>query len=194
MFLVAGLGNPGPRYAATRHNVGFMVVEELARRSGVGLSTRRFEGLAARASIVGTDALLLEPLTFMNRSGDSVGPAARFYKIDPATELLVIHDEVDLEYGALRVKKGGGTAGHKGLRSIAGAIGTTDFLRVRIGVGRPQTARPVSAHVLSEFSAEETKELQALIETAADAAETVVSKGPDVAMNRYNVRNITALT
>ncbi len=186
MFLVAGLGNPGPKYAGNRHNAGFMVIEELARRACVLLSASRFEGRMARARIGPVEAVLLEPMTYMNRSGGPVAAAARFFKVDPETELVVVHDELDLELGTIRVKQGGGTAGHKGLRSIAAGLGATSFLRVRFGIGRPKDERSVTAHVLSDFSPEEARELPTIIDRGADAVEILVAEGPAAAMNKLH--------
>ncbi len=140
-YLIAGLGNPGPRYAATRHNVGFMVAEELAGRLG-GSFRSKFSGRLAEVRDGDARLAILCPETFMNLSGRSVGPALRFYKLPPQ-RLVVVHDELDLELGDVRTKAGGGLAGHNGLRSIAEAIGSQDFLRVRIGVGRPDRGDPV---------------------------------------------------
>ncbi len=188
MFVVAGLGNPEPRYARNRHNAGFMVIEELARRAGASLSGSRFDARAARARVGRMEALLLQPMTFMNRSGGPVGAATRFFKIDPTVELLVVHDELDLELGVIRIKKGGGTAGHNGLRSIAASIGTPDFLRLRFGIGRPETGISVTSHVLSDFSAEQERDLDDVIALAADAVETVLNEGPLAAMNEFHSR------
>jgi peptidyl-tRNA hydrolase, PTH1 family len=186
VYLVAGLGNPERRYAGNRHNAGFMVVAALARRAGEDLRPGKFDGLMARVRLRGEDALLLQPMTYMNRSGQAVGPAARFYKVDPATELVVIHDELDLPFGTVRVKQGGGHAGHNGLKSIAASLGTGDFLRIRFGIGRPAPGREVTGHVLSDFSAEEAKDLPAVVDRAADAVEAIVAEGALSAMNRFN--------
>lgn len=189
MFLVAGLGNPESKYSGNRHNAGFMVVDELARRWGAPMSTTRFDGRVARATIRGQEALLLQPMTYMNRSGGPVGAAARFFKIDPESQLVVIHDELDMELGVVRIKEGGGTAGHKGLRSIAATLGTTDFIRIRFGIGRPGPGRSVTSHVLSDFAPEESKELVSIIDLGADAVETVLAEGPVAAMNEHHSRS-----
>ena len=186
MFLVAGLGNPQARHATNRHNVGFLVVNELARRAGVALSTARFDGRAVKTSLGRAEVLLLQPMTYMNRSGGPVASALRFFKLEPDHQLVVIHDELDLEFGVVRVKVGGGTAGHNGLRSIADSIGTTDFVRVRIGIGKPEAGGSVTAHVLSDFSVQERTALSSIVDGAADAVETILSDGPIAAMNRHN--------
>jgi PTH1 family peptidyl-tRNA hydrolase len=185
-LLVAGLGNPGREYAETRHNVGFMVVEELARRT-VGSWRAKFSGELAEVRLDGMRLALLRPQTFMNESGRSVAAAVRFFKVEPE-DLLVVHDEVDLEPGRLQVRLGGGLAGHNGLRSVAQQLGTPDFARLRIGVGRPGRGdpRPVADFVLSEFPPE--LDVGALVSRAADAVEAVAREGLEEAQNRYNER------
>jgi peptidyl-tRNA hydrolase, PTH1 family len=185
-LLVAGLGNPGREYAATRHNVGFMVADELARRLG-GSWRAKFSGDLAEVRLDGLRLALLKPQTFMNESGRSVGAAVRFFKVEPR-DLLVVHDEVDLEPGRLQARLGGGLAGHNGLRSVAQHIGTPDFARLRIGVGRPERGdpRPVADFVLSEFPPE--LDVDSLVARAADAVETVASDGVEEAQNRFNER------
>jgi PTH1 family peptidyl-tRNA hydrolase len=185
-LLVAGLGNPGREYAATRHNVGFMVADELARRLG-GSWRAKFSGDLAEVRLDGLRLALLKPQTFMNESGRSVGAAVRFFKVEPES-LLVVHDEVDLEPGRLQVRLGGGLAGHNGLRSVAQHVGTPDFARLRIGVGRPERGdpRPVADFVLSEFPPE--LDVESLVARAADAVETVASEGLEEAQNRFNER------
>jgi peptidyl-tRNA hydrolase, PTH1 family len=186
-LLVAGLGNPGREYAQTRHNVGFMVAEELARRTG-GSWRGKFSGELAEVRLEGMRLALLRPQTFMNESGRSVAAAARFFKVEP-DELLVVHDEVDLEPGRLQVRLGGGLAGHNGLRSVAQQLGTPDFARLRIGVGRPERGdpRPVADFVLSEFPPE--LDVETLVSRAADAVESVACEGLEEAQNRFNERS-----
>jgi PTH1 family peptidyl-tRNA hydrolase len=185
-LLVAGLGNPGHEYAATRHNVGFMVADEMARRLG-GSWRAKFSGDLAEVRLDGLRLALLKPQTFMNESGRSVGAAVRFFKVEPE-DLLVVHDEVDLEPGRLQVRLGGGLAGHNGLRSVAQHVGTPEFARLRIGVGRPERGdpRPVADFVLSEFPAELDVDL--LVAKAADAVEAVATDGLEEAQNRFNER------
>jgi peptidyl-tRNA hydrolase, PTH1 family len=186
-LLVAGLGNPGRQYADTRHNVGFMVADELARRLG-GSWRGKFVGELAEVRLDGLRLALLKPQTYMNESGRSVGAAARFFKIEPEN-LVVVHDEVDLEPGRLQIRLGGGLAGHNGLRSVASALGTPDFARVRIGVGRPARGdpRPVADFVLSEFPPD--VDAEALVSRAADAVEAVARDGVEEAQNRFNERS-----
>jgi len=183
-LLVAGLGNPGREYAQTRHNVGWMVVDELARRHD-GSFRAKFSGRLAELRLGELRLALLEPETYMNESGRSIGAAARFFKA-PAESLLVVHDDVDLEEGRLQTRLGGGLAGHNGLRSIAQALGTQDFLRLRIGVGRPGRGDPrsVADYVLSPFAPE--TDVGALVSRAADAAETLAQEGLEAAQARFN--------
>jgi peptidyl-tRNA hydrolase, PTH1 family len=185
-LLVAGLGNPGREYASTRHNVGFMVCDELARRHSASFRSK-FSGEFAELRLDETRIALLKPQTFMNESGRSVRPAVRFFKVSPR-RLLVLHDEVDLEPGRLQVRFGGGLAGHNGLRSIAQHLGTHDFARLRIGVGRPERGdpRPVADFVLSPF--DELVDVDSLVARAADAVETVARDGLEEAQNRFNER------
>jgi PTH1 family peptidyl-tRNA hydrolase len=185
-LLVAGLGNPGREYRDTRHNVGFLVAEELARRHG-GSFRSKFSGLVADIRIDGGRVTLLEPQTYMNESGRSVAAAARFYKLEPEA-LLVLHDEVDLPLGRLQVRLGGGLAGHNGLRSVAAHLGSSDFSRLRIGVGRPERgdSRPVADFVLSPFPA--GADVDAIVARAADAVEAVATSGLEEAQQRFNER------
>jgi PTH1 family peptidyl-tRNA hydrolase len=183
-LLVAGLGNPGRRYERDRHNVGWMVVDELARRHG-GTWRSKFNGSIAESRVGKLRVALLKPETYMNESGKSIAAAARFFKVDPGA-LLVVHDDVDLEVGRLQARAGGGLAGHNGLRSITQALGTQDFLRLRIGVGRPERGdpRPVADYVLSPFVPEDDPE--GLVAQSADAVEAVLADGLAVAQQRYN--------
>ncbi len=183
-LLVAGLGNPGREYAGNRHNVGWAVVDELARRHG-GSFRSKFSGTLAEVRVDDRRVALLKPETYMNESGRSVGSAARFFKVDPGA-LVVVHDDVDLEHGRLQARAGGGLAGHNGLRSLAQHVGTADFLRLRVGVGRPGRGDPrsVSDWVLSNFAAEDDAE--ALVTRAADAVETLAREGLEAAQRRFN--------
>lgn len=183
-LLVAGLGNPGREHRGHRHNAGFMVVDELGRRLGASWRAK-FSGRLAEVRLEGHRLALLAPETYMNDSGRSVAAAARFFKVEPE-RLLVVHDEVDLELGRLQVRRGGGLAGHNGLRSVAAALGSPDFLRLRVGVGRPGRGDPreVSDYVLSGFEPED--DVDALIARATDAAEAVVLDGVEQAQARFN--------
>jgi PTH1 family peptidyl-tRNA hydrolase len=182
MRLVVGLGNPGARYARNRHNVGFLAVDLIARRHGVSSFRSRFKGAIAEGVIGGERRLLLKPQTFMNDSGESVAETARFFKILPS-EIVVIHDEIDLRPGKLRVKRGGGTAGHNGLRSIDALLGP-DFWRVRIGVGHPGVKELVQPYVLQNFSSEEvTLWVAPLLEAVAETIGLLLSSAPDAFMS-----------
>jgi PTH1 family peptidyl-tRNA hydrolase len=184
MRTVVGLGNPGSVYANTRHNVGFMVVEELARRWQASLESSRQSVRVAERVIVGEQAMLIEPQLYMNRSGTALADVAPQLA---TSELIVIHDDLDLEFGCVRVKRGGGTAGHRGLDSIAQWCGT-EFTRVRVGIGRPGEGDDVADYVLSPFASEQIAAVTAVIQRAADAVECVLQEGEEKAMNRFNVR------
>jgi peptidyl-tRNA hydrolase, PTH1 family len=183
-LLVAGLGNPGREYERTRHNAGWMVIDELARRHD-GSFRSKFDGQLSEIRLDGLRLALIKPETYMNVSGKSISAAGRFFKVEPES-LLVVHDDVDLEPGRLQARAGGGLAGHNGLRSIASSLGTQDFLRLRIGVGRPGRGdrRPVADYVLSAFDPAE--DVEALISRAADAVETIASDGLEPAQQRFN--------
>ena len=185
-WLIAGLGNPGERYARTRHNVGHMVVARLCDRLGVSLRKVRFvAATAAEARTDDTPLLLAQTTTFMNDSGPPLASLVRKRTV-PSERLIVVHDEIDLTFGALRVKFGGSTAGHNGLNSLVSALRTPEFHRVRIGVGRPPGRRDPIDYVLSPFSAREREELDVLLEDAADAALSLVTDGLAVPQDRYN--------
>jgi len=183
-LLVAGLGNPGREYAATRHNVGWLVVDEVARRHG-GSWRSKFSGQLAEVRLDGLRLALLKPETYMNESGRSIGAAVRFFKVEPES-LLVVHDDVDLEEGRLQARLGGGLAGHNGLRSIAQVLSTQDFLRLRIGVGRPGRGdrRSVADFVLAPF--DPVVDVDALVRRSADAVESIARDGLEAAQQRFN--------
>jgi PTH1 family peptidyl-tRNA hydrolase len=187
--LVVGLGNPGPRYAATRHNAGFLVVELLADRMGGGFKSRRAPGGASadvlEGKLAGRSVVLAKPRSFMNESGGPVAAVARFYKV-PVAAITVVHDELDLPYGGLRLKRGGGEGGHNGVRSVAASLGDVDFARVRFGIGRPPGRQDPADFVLRDFSTVERKELPLLLDRAADAVEALLADGLEAAQNKYN--------
>ncbi len=184
-LLVVGLGNPGEEYARTRHNVGAEVVELLAARHGAQLKKGKERARVDQVRVGGKLVALAIPLTYMNDSGESVGKLARRYGVAPE-QVVIVHDELDLPVAALKIKSGGGLAGHNGLRSIKAHLHSDAFQRVRIGVGKPVTKERGADHVLSRFSKRERAEIDVTIEQAADAVETVVTDGVDAAMNRYN--------
>ena len=183
-LLIAGLGNPGREHARDRHNVGWMVIEELARRHNSSFRSK-FNGRLAETRIGNARVALLEPETYMNDSGRSISAAARFFKVMPE-HILVVHDDVDLEIGRLQARAGGGLAGHNGLRSIAQILGTPEFLRLRVGVGRPGRGdpRPVADYVLSPFAAED--DVEGIVSRSADAVESVLLEGLVAAQQRFN--------
>jgi len=190
MLLIAGLGNPGPRYQATRHNLGFRLIDELARQCGTPASAfrERFHGEIASARLGGEEVLLLRPQTFMNESGRSVQAACTFYKIKPA-ELIVAHDELDLPFAEVRLKKGGGDGGNRGIRSVTAALGP-DYVRVRLGIGRPPPdfRGDPADFVLQAFAPEELATVEQMLARAAEAVSLVTSLGLEKAMNRTNQR------
>jgi PTH1 family peptidyl-tRNA hydrolase len=178
MLLIVGLGNPGSGYAGNRHNIGFMAVEAIAKRHGIGPWRRRFQGVSAEGPLGGERVTLLLPGTYMNESGRAVAEAANFYKLD-LPDIVVLHDEIDLAPGKVRIKTGGGSAGHNGLRSISSHVGN-DYRRVRIGVGHPGAKELVQRHVLSDFAKSERDWVEALCDVIADNA-ALLAKGEDAA-------------
>jgi peptidyl-tRNA hydrolase, PTH1 family len=186
-WLVVGLGNPGREYEHSRHNAGARAVESLAGRLGTRLSRSKFRALVGEARTDGVPLKLAFPTTFMNDSGQAVAPLARWHKIDP-DHLIVVHDELDLPVGQLRLKKGGGTAGHHGLDSIAASLGTKDFYRVRIGVGKPGHTGETINWVLDRLPKGDAEALRLAEEEAGDAALSIIHEGLDRAMNRHNTR------
>jgi peptidyl-tRNA hydrolase, PTH1 family len=183
--LIVGLGNPGRRYRDTRHNVGFMVVDELARRVGVVFEAAPAEALMARTRPSGEGVLLAKPLTLMNLSGVAVAELARYFRVDVA-DLLVVADDVNLPLGRIRARAQGSDGGHRGIGSIIERLGTPGFARMRVGVGRGDPRRDLADHVLARFDADERVQAEEAIVRAADAAEMFVSDGIDMVMNRFN--------
>ncbi len=185
-LLVVGLGNPGEYYARTRHNVGFMVADVLAARLGSKFKTHKRSGAEiVTGRLAGHAVVLAKPRCFMNESGRQVGPLAKFYSVPPA-DIIVVHDELDIDFGRIRLKLGGGEGGHNGLRSIATALATKDFQRVRIGIGRPPGRKDPAAFVLETFSATERAEVPTICEQAADATELLIELGLESAQNRIH--------
>jgi PTH1 family peptidyl-tRNA hydrolase len=189
MWLVVGLGNPDRKYAKNRHNVGFMAVDVIRSDIGAPEWREKYKGVFTKGAGYEGELVLLKPMTYMNLSGESVQPASALLKVAPKN-IVVLHDEIDLPFGDVRLKVGGGHAGHNGLRSIIDRLGTADFHRVRIGVGRPPPGfrGEVADWVLSDFDAVETAELPAILERAADAVKRLVRDGPQAAMNAVNTR------
>jgi peptidyl-tRNA hydrolase, PTH1 family len=186
-LVVAGLGNPGERYAATRHNTGVMVLAELLDRTNSKLKSHKSGCLIAEVVVARQKVTLARTTSYMNESGRPLGQLMRFYKAEPA-QLIVVHDEIDIPFGRVRIKFGGGTAGHNGLKSVVSHLGTNDFARVRLGVGRPRGRSEAVGHVLDGFNATERKELPFLIGEGADAVERIAEVGVERAMNEVNTR------
>lgn len=186
--LIVGLGNPGPQYEATRHNVGFMVADVLAARIGAKFSShKKSNSEVIQARLSDRPVVVAKPRTFMNLSGQPVAALARFFSVDPGN-IVIVHDELDIEFGAIRLKLGGGEGGHNGLRSISQQLGTKDYLRTRVGVGRPPGRMDAAAYVLKPFSAAERKDLGVICEEAADAAELLLRVGLEAAQNQVHPR------
>jgi peptidyl-tRNA hydrolase, PTH1 family len=184
--LLVGLGNPGPNYAQTRHNLGFMVADRLAARLGSNFKVHKRSGAEiVTGRLGGRPVVLAKPRCYMNESGRQVGPLAKFYSVPPA-DIVVIHDDLDLEFGRIRFKIGGGEGGHNGLRSVAAALGTKDFQRVRIGIGRPPGRKDPAAFVLENFTSAERVEVPTICEQAADATELLIELGLEPAQNRVH--------
>lgn len=185
-FLVVGLGNPGPVYAKTRHNIGFAVADLLAARAGSAFKAHKKSGAdVATGRLAGHSVILGKPRSYMNESGRQVAALANFYSVRPA-DLIVVHDELDIDFGRIRLKFGGGVAGHNGLRSVASALSTNDFHRVRVGIGRPPGRKEPAAFVLENFTAAERPEVPVICEQAADATELLLEIGLEAAQNQVH--------
>lgn len=186
LFLVVGLGNPGSEYARTRHNAGFLVVEEWAQRLRANWNfEKKFNARLAKADVGGRKLLLLQPQTFMNLSGEAVSTAANFYRV-PLTQLLVVVDDADLPFGEVRLRAKGSSGGHHGLESIEQHVGSREYARLKVGIGRRDGRREITGHVLGKFSSEEASLLEKVLQRAADQAQCWVTDGIEKAMNRFN--------
>lgn len=185
--MVVGLGNPGPEYEASRHNVGFRVVDTLAGRVDMALKRCRYRSLFAKGSLHGVQVLLVKPLTFMNDSGFTVSRWQQALRLEPS-RIIVVHDDLDLPSSQLRIKVGGGHGGHRGVRSVLEAMGSPDFVRVKVGIGRPREGQDAVQHVLGPFGKREGDAIQVVVQQAADAVEVLLQEGLEAAMNRYNIR------
>jgi PTH1 family peptidyl-tRNA hydrolase len=184
-WLIVGLGNPGPGYAGNRHNAGYMVADVLAARAGARFRAGRSQAAVAEGRLAGQPVTLGKPLTFMNLSGGPVAGLSGYYRV-PARQLVVIHDELDIPFGTIRLKRGGGDNGHNGLRAVTTSLGTRDYYRIRFGIGRPPGRMDPAAFVLRDFSAAERKELPFLLDRAADAAEALITDGLVAAQNAFH--------
>jgi len=192
MYLIFGLGNPGNRYRLTRHNIGFMVLEKLAAGLEIDLKQKSFNALWGKGKIAGKNVLLAMPQTYMNLSGNAVRELLTFFKAD-INNLIVVHDDLDLPFGTVRLKTGGGNAGHKGLESIVENLGSSDFMRVRLGIGRPADKARIESYVLERFEPKEEAIVAPVIQSAADAASEIVLSGIQTAMVKYHTKNISKL-
>ena len=186
MYIIAGLGNPTQQYDHTRHNIGFDTITYLADRYHIPMNTTKFQAICGTGIIEGQKVLLLKPQTYMNLSGNSIGEAVNFYKLDPATEVIVIYDDIALEPGYIRVRKKGSAGGHNGIKDIIAHLGTQEFQRIRVGVGEKPKDYDLAAYVLGHFAAEDRKKVEEAIAQAADAVELMVQDRADEAMNLYN--------
>jgi len=184
-FLVVGLGNPGSRYSATRHNAGVLVVDLLAQRTGGKFKSHKANADVVEGRLAGRSVVLAKPKSYMNLSGGPIVALSRFFKI-PVENVIVVHDELDLPYGGLRIKRGGGEGGHNGLKSTSSALGSKEYVRVRFGIGRPPGQQDPADYVLREFSVAERKDLDYFADRAADAVEAVLLSGVEAAQNTYN--------
>lgn len=184
MKLLVGLGNPGNKYVGTRHNIGFMVAERFAERHRISLKKKGYQGIYGVGRAVAEETTVLLPQTFMNLSGASVNAAYQSLGVTPG-DLIVIYDDLDLEFGWLRIRPEGGHGGHNGIKDICSVLGRKDFIRLRVGIGRPDHGN-TTGHVLGRFAAEEIKDLSKVVETAVDAVEAILGDGVQIAMNRFN--------
>jgi PTH1 family peptidyl-tRNA hydrolase len=189
MRLIVGLGNPGPQYENTRHNAGFMLVDKLAGEFGISIIKNKFDVRYGRGAIEGHEVMLAKPMAFMNRSGWPVQKLAAYFRIN-SKDLMVVHDDIDLAFGRLKIKEKGGHGGHKGLQSIMNAFGEDEFVRLRIGIGRSEEGDSVSDHVLGPFFGDEAKQLDSVLIEARDAVVTILTEGSKVGMNRFNKKKI----
>jgi peptidyl-tRNA hydrolase, PTH1 family len=187
MFLVVGLGNPGRQYQGNRHNVGFRIVNQLAARAGVSSPREKYGAELFEIALGGERVILCKPMEFMNVSGQAVRQVSGFHKI-PAARTIVVHDELDVPFGRLKLGAGGGAGGHNGIRSIMSDLGTPDFARVRVGIDRPPPEWKGADYVLANFTGAEQKQLPEIIDLAADAVEDIVARGLSAAMNKFNQR------
>jgi PTH1 family peptidyl-tRNA hydrolase len=188
MRLIVGLGNPGAQYEKTRHNAGFMVIDKLAGEYGISVNKNKFDVRYGRGDIEDRAVMLAKPMAFMNRSGWPVQKLAAYFNID-SKDLIIIHDDIDLAFGRLKIKEKGGHGGHRGLKSIIQVVGEDAFVRLRIGVGRSETGNNVSDYVLGPFDDDESTLLDGILNRARDAVVTILTEGPKAGMNRFNEKN-----
>lgn len=186
MYIIAGLGNPGAKYGNTRHNIGFMVIDAIAEKNRISVTEKKHRALIGKGMIGGEKVLLVKPQTFMNLSGESIREIIDYYKIEEKTELIVISDDISLEPGALRIRKKGSAGGHNGLKNIILHLGHDEFQRIRLGVGGKPSGYDLADYVLGHFGEDDRKLIAQSVEQAAEAAEVMITEGPDKAMNQFN--------
>ncbi len=187
MKLIIGLGNPGKKYALTRHNMGFLVLDALAEKEGISIAGKKFDSCVGGGTVAGAKVILAKPQIFMNLSGIASGKLVHFFRID-IVDVIIVHDDLDFSLGDVRIKVGGGDGGHKGLRSIIDHLNSPDFVRIRLGIDQPAPKRTAESYVLERFSGEEMKQLPHTIEAACEAISEVIASGTQTAMNKCNVR------
>ena len=191
MFLIAGLGNPDKKYEKTRHNIGFDTIDALAGKYNISITEKKHKALCGSGVIEGVKVILAKPQTYMNLSGESIAEIVNFYKLDPESEMLIIFDDISLAPGNIRVRKKGSAGGHNGIKSIISSVGTSNFMRIKVGVGEKPQGWDLADHVLGRFSSGDRKLVDEAIEFAADAVEKIITDGPDAAMNEYNRKRVT---
>lgn len=191
MFLIAGLGNPDKKYEKTRHNIGFDTIDALAEKYNISITEKKHKALCGSGVIEGVKVILAKPQTYMNLSGESIAEIVNFYKLDPESEMLIIFDDISLAPGNIRVRKKGSAGGHNGIKSIISSVGTSNFMRIKVGVGEKPQGWDLADHVLGRFSSGDRKLVDEAIEFAADAVEKIITDGPDAAMNEYNRKRVT---
>ena len=191
MFLIAGLGNPDKKYEKTRHNIGFDTVDALAEKYNISITEKKHKALCGSGVIEGVKVILAKPQTYMNLSGESIAEIVNFYKLDPESEMLIIFDDISLAPGNIRVRKKGSAGGHNGIKSIISSVGTSNFMRIKVGVGEKPQGWDLADHVLGRFSSGDRKLVDEAIEFAADAVEKIITDGTDAAMNEYNRKRVT---
>lgn len=191
MFLIAGLGNQDKKYEKTRHNIGFDTVDALAEKYNISITEKKHKALCGSGVIEGVKVILAKPQTYMNLSGESIAEIVNFYKLDPESEMLIIFDDISLAPGNIRVRKKGSAGGHNGIKSIISSVGTSNFMRIKVGVGEKPQGWDLADHVLGRFSSGDRKLVDEAIEFAADAVEKIITDGPDAAMNEYNRKRVT---
>ena len=191
MYIIAGLGNPDKKYEKTRHNIGFDTVDALAEKYNISITEKKHKALCGSGVIEGVKVILAKPQTYMNLSGESIAEIVNFYKLDPESEMLIIFDDISLAPGNIRVRKKGSAGGHNGIKSIISSVGTSNFMRIKVGVGEKPQGWDLADHVLGRFSSGDRKLVDEAIEFAADAVEKIITDGPDAAMNEYNRKRVT---